>query len=390
MQSMEQVLGAVYDSNWLSRFRRNLRRWYRQNARSLPWRQSRDPYRIWISEIMLQQTTVAAVEPYFRRFLQQFPDVAALASASEDDVLRCWQGLGYYSRARNLRRAAQIVVQQYGGRFPDSPDELVQLPGIGRYTAGAIASLAFDRSAAIVEANTARVYARLMAYKGKVSSSEGQRRLWQFAEWLVPRKTPGEFNQALMELGSLVCTPQNPQCHRCPVRTCCRAAAEGRQQGIPAVSRPPETIERFEAAVAIFDNERCLMVRRQPDEWWSGLWDFPRLPLDGEAWTLSEAERPSAPGRKHSAVPAPLARLLEDGLSDKFGLIVAVKNFVTRFRYTVTRHRITLLGFRASLRGPVRLPGSQEHLWADWKDFDDLPLPTPARRLAKRLKPPVR
>ena len=383
---MEAFVKLAFDSNWLRRFRRNLRRWYRRNARPLPWRQSRDPYRIWISEIMLQQTTVAAVEPYFRRFLQRFPDVETLASASEQDVLRCWQGLGYYSRARNLRRAAQIVVQQYGGRFPDSPDVLVQLPGIGRYTAGAIASLAFDRPAAIVEANTARVYARLMAFRGSVSSAEGQRTLWQFAEWLVPRRAPGEFNQALMELGSLVCSPQAPQCHRCPVRSCCQAVTEDCQDEIPVQTRPVETVERLEAALAVFHSGKCLLVRRGSDEWWSGMWDFPRVALDRlrTEKTSWGKKRRGSPATEDSPW-ADLYPLLERESRRKFGLDVTIDLFVTRFRYTVTRHRITLLGFRGTSRGVIRAGFSQDHLWADRQELAELPLPAPARKFAGRL-----
>ncbi len=225
------------DPPWLRRFRRNLLRWYDRAGRDLPWRATRDPYAVWISEVMLQQTTVAAVKPYFERFLERFPDVAALAAADESDVLRLWEGLGYYSRGRNLHRAARVVVEQHDGRFPEDVTTLQSLPGIGRYTAGAIASFAFDVPAPIVEANTVRLYARLTGLDGDPRSTAGQRALWEFAEAIVPAKRAGAFNHALMDLGATVCTINEPRCHDCPVRSCCRAFADGRQAEIPPPKR---------------------------------------------------------------------------------------------------------------------------------------------------------
>lgn len=225
------------DANWLHRLRVALRRWHVGNGRDLPWRNCRDPYKVWISEIMLQQTTVAAVKPYFERFLKRFPNIAALAAADEADVLRLWEGLGYYSRARNLRKGAQAIVAN-GGVFPDSVEELLPLPGIGRYTAGAIVSFAFDRPAPILEANTLRLYCRLLGFRDDPRSAAGQRVLWSFAEQLVPTKSPGEFNQALMDLGATVCTPTEPHCDECPVASYCRALAEQAQSKIPA-AKPP-------------------------------------------------------------------------------------------------------------------------------------------------------
>jgi A/G-specific adenine glycosylase len=223
--------------------RARLLTWYDAHRRGLPWRAERgaraDPYRVWISEIMLQQTTVAAVVPYFERFLARFPTVGELADASEDEVLRQWEGLGYYSRARNIHKTAKLIVAERRGRFPDEVEQLIRLPGIGRYTAGAIASFAFDRPAPIVEANTLRLYCRLTGYAGDPRSAAGQRLLWEFAERVLPRRSPGRFNHALMELGATHCTPAEPDCPRCPVRSCCRAFAEGSQASIPRpASRP--------------------------------------------------------------------------------------------------------------------------------------------------------
>src|SRR6478609_967208 len=213
--------------------RRRLLSWYATHKRDLPWRRSRDPYRVWLSEIMLQQTQVATVKDYFERFTRAFPDVESLAAAEESDVLRLWEGLGYYRRARQLHAAAKKVVADFDGKFPDEAEALQQVPGIGRYTAGAIASIAFDRRAPILEANTIRLLSRLVAYRGNPHSQVGQRPLWLVAEEILPQKRVAEFNQALMELGSLICTPNEPKCAECPLATVCAAFAAGLQSEIP-------------------------------------------------------------------------------------------------------------------------------------------------------------
>ena len=205
------------DSAWLRSFRRRLLAWFDQNARVLPWRRSRDPYAVWLSEIMLQQTQVATVIGYFDRFLARFPTIEALARADEHEVLRLWEGLGYYRRARQLHRAARIIVAEHGGRFPRDPSIVRRLPGIGRYTAGAILSIAFDAREPILEANTLRLLSRLLCYDGDPRSPDGQRLLWAMAEALLPRRGSGRLNQALMELGSEVCTARSPRCEQCPV-----------------------------------------------------------------------------------------------------------------------------------------------------------------------------
>ena len=212
---------------WLRTFRGRLRSWYANKARDLPWRQTRDPYRIWVSEVMLQQTQVETVKPYFQRFLKAFPNVKRLAAAKEEEVLRLWEGLGYYRRGRQLHAAAVKIVDEHGGRFPREVPSLLALPGIGRYTAGAIASIAFDRRAPILEANTIRLHARLIGYRQDPAKSAGQKLLWEAAEDVLPRKEVARFNQALMELGSLVCTPRRPRCEQCPVSNLCAVFAAG-------------------------------------------------------------------------------------------------------------------------------------------------------------------
>src|SRR5262247_3274442 len=188
------------------KFQKNLLRWYCKNKRDLPWRRTKDPYAIWVSEIMLQQTTVATVIDYYHRFLKRFPDIHSLATAREEDVLALWSGLGYYSRARNLHQAALKIVQDHRGRFPQDPDAIRSLPGIGPYTLGAVASIAFDLPLPLVDGNVIRVYSRLLALKGSPKDTKFQKKIWKLAELLLSRRSPGDFNQALMELGATVCT----------------------------------------------------------------------------------------------------------------------------------------------------------------------------------------
>ncbi|MGH7289297.1 MAG: A/G-specific adenine glycosylase, partial [Myxococcota bacterium] len=207
--------------------------WYRRERRDLPWRRTRDPWAIWVSETMLQQTRVETVIPYYERFLERFPSVQALADAEPDELMKSWAGLGYYSRARNLKAAAHKVVEEHGGRVPDDLEALRELPGVGRYTAGALASIAFDRPAPIVDGNVARVLARLLDLDFDVKSPAGQRRLWDEAAALADGPSPGDLNQALMELGALVCTPRAPRCPLCPLREDCRGLAAGRAEALP-------------------------------------------------------------------------------------------------------------------------------------------------------------
>ncbi len=216
-----------------ARLKANLLAWYRASKRDLPWRRDSDPYRVWVSEIMLQQTTVAAVTPKYEAFLRRFPDIAALARAGEDEVLAAWAGLGYYSRARNLRRAAQAVVAEHGGVFPSSEDAVLALPGIGRYTAGAIRSIAFGEPAPLVDGNVVRVFARLFGLRGRAKDPAFIKTMWPLAERLVDRAAPGDWNQALMELGATVCAPESPACGACPVSRDCAAFAKGLQEKLP-------------------------------------------------------------------------------------------------------------------------------------------------------------
>ena len=369
------------DQNWLRRFRRNLRRWYDQHARDLPWRRTTNPFRIWISEIMLQQTTVAAVVPYFRRFLKRFPTVRKLAAASEHEVLRYWEGLGYYSRARNIHKTARLIVEANSGRFPDDVDLLVKLPGIGRYTAGAIASFAFDQRAPIVEANTLRLYSRLLGYRGEPRSNSGQRLLWDFAECILPRKASGRFNQALMELGATICTPNDPDCDRCPVRSCCTAFADGSQAEIPRPAIRPDIAEVTEASVAIWNQDAYLLCRRGDGERWAGLWDFPRCPISVDL----DAKLVTKGLRRKSTPSVRLRKQLEKEVFAMTGLRVQIDHVLTTIRHGVTRFRITLHCFRAEYRTGKLNGRDREARWVRPDQFPDYPLSVTGRRLARLL-----
>lgn len=278
----------------------------------------RDPYAIWVSEVMLQQTTVGAVLPYYARFLERFPDVASLARASEDDVLAQWTGLGYYRRARALRLGAAAVVLRHGGRVPGDVEALRTLPGIGRYTAGAIASVAFGLPAPIVDGNVKRVFARLFALPGEGAALE--RRCWPIAETLVRGLHPGDFNQAVMELGALVCTPKAPNCLACPVASHCAASCAGRQAEFPAPA-PRKTIRNRRLAAAWVERRgRVLLVRRSAGGSLRGTWDVPAVAIEGKETAATALTRASfAPGKA-------LTRVTHTILTTRFALeVVAAK-----------------------------------------------------------------
>ena len=256
-------------------FTRLLLSWYGRAGRDLPWRQTRDPYSIWISEIMLQQTTVAAVIPYYNRFLQRFPTVEALAAASLDDVITLWAGLGYYSRARNLHRTAGKIVTESGGVFPDSLDELVALPGIGRSTAGAILSIAFDQPAPILDGNVRRVLVRLFAWMDDPRGRSAEKQLWAWAEAMTPRERPHDYAQAIMDLGATVCTPREPGCGICPVQRLCRACDRNLAAELPLPRKKARIPVRRQAALVIKKNQNLMLRQRPAEGFLGGLWELP-------------------------------------------------------------------------------------------------------------------
>ena len=349
------------DSEWLRPFRRKLNAWYERHARDLPWRRSQDPYGVWVSEIMLQQTQVVTVIPYFERFMACFPTIADLAAAPEEDVLRQWEGLGYYRRARQLHKAAQQIVERHDGVFPDDPDAVAALPGIGRYTQGAILSIAFGQRRPILEANTIRLHARLLAYDGDTTSSAGQAILWAFAEQVLPRKDVGKFNQALMEIGGAVCTPKEPRCLLCPVSSICPTARQGLQASIPRPKKKTQYQALAETAVVVFKQNQVLLRRCQEGERWAGLWDFPRFE--------SKPERTDEAIRKTEEMT---------GVQCEFGETLAT------LRHGVTKYRITLTCHRAEYVGGRKKSGSDVQ-WVKLTELDDLPLSVTGRKIAKLL-----
>ncbi len=372
----DEPLFEPYDSAALTRFRRSLKAWYAQRARDLPWRNIGDAYRVWISEIMLQQTTVATVVPYFERFINRFPTIHDLASAEQDEVLRYWEGLGYYSRARNIHKTAKLLVEQSNGVFPQTTDELTALPGIGRYTAGAIMSFAFDLPGSIVEANTLRLYSRLLCFEGNPRATHGQKVLWAFAEHLLPRKNIGPFNQSLMDLGATVCTPTDPNCPECPLLPHCGAARTDRQNEIPMPATKPEITPVIEVSVAIQHENRFLLRRYPEGQRWAGLWDFVRFPL-GDAESLVPTPGLTTAGK----IPQKLISNIELSVHEATGTVVELARFLKEIRHSVTRYRISLLCFLASTKHAT--PEANKNLaWVPAEQLDDYPLSTTGRKLA--------
>jgi A/G-specific adenine glycosylase len=318
---------------------------------------------------MLQQTQVATVVRYFERFLQSFPTLSALARANEQDVLRLWAGLGYYRRARDLHRAAQVIVQEHRGQFPDDPAVLRRLPGIGRYTLGAVLSQAFDRRLPILEANSQRVLCRLFALEGDPRRQPLRSRLWDLAEWVLPARQVGDFNQALMELGALVCTAAEPQCSGCPVAALCTARQQGIQDDIPISPASPKLVEITEVAVIVRRRHQVLLVQRPENGRWSGFWEFPHGEL--------------ARGENHE--PAAIRMLVE-----MTGIRAGLGSELLTLRYSVTRHRFTLVCFEAIYeRGRFCSSFYRAAVWADPRNLQAYPLSSPQRRLARALLRPA-
>ena len=350
---------------WKSQFRRKLLDWYKRHARDLEWRRSRDPYRVWISEIMLQQTQVATVADYFPRFVAAFPDVTSLAAADEAQVLRLWEGLGYYRRARQLHKAAKIVLAEHRGQFPNDIEAVRNLPGIGRYTAGAILSIAFDARQPILEANTLRLFSRLIAYRGDPRSKSGESLLWSLAEELLPRNGSSRFNQALMELGSLVCTPRAPACQPCPVRSLCPTHRHGLQDSIPLPKPQPRIEAVREVLLVVRNRDRVLLRQRQAAERWAGLWDFPRFAID-------DADASSSDG-------------IVEQLVATTGVTARIAAPLTTLKHGVTRFRITLdCRWADCLRAPRRLPSAVR--WLRPSQLADYPLSTTGRKVADAIR----
>jgi len=343
--------------------------WYDRNRRELPWRGVRDPYAVWVSEVMLQQTQVSTVLGYYAAWMRRFPSVRALAQAREADVLHAWQGLGYYSRARRLQAGARAVVERHGGRLPADRASLLALPGIGEYSAGAIASIAFGAREPLVDGNVVRVLTRRFGLRGDPGKGPLKRRLWELAGTLVPDERPGDFNQALMELGATVCTPRAPNCKNCPWSEGCEAKRQDLVAVLPEIPpRAPPTRVRVALAV-VRDRGRVLVVETPGDApRWAGLWTFPHVEVGAKESVEAAAERAA----RHA------------------GIAVRVGERAARLEHTITRFRITIEAFEAALvpaRGvkAVKGPSGPRSAWVTLDALEERAMPAPHRKLAARL-----
>lgn len=351
----------------LKSLRRSLLAWYRANRRDLPWRRSRDPYRIWLAEIMLQQTRIAAVLPYYERFLARFPSVTLLARARESEVLKYWAGLGYYSRARNLHRAAKRIVTEHNARFPSTIESTLALPGIGTYTAAAILSIAFDVPLAALDGNVARVLARLFAIRGDLRAPKTWKRLAATSHELLPRKFPGDWNQGLMELGETICTPRTPQCGRCPLARHCKARTLGIAHRLPARRRKRAAMRIRVAAIIFLDPLGRTLLTKNPGAHdlaiFSGLWQFPAVALKSnngsakdEISSFLRDNFNSFEFAPHSLIPLPAAS------------------------HTVTYRRLALLPFLARVDELPELPACRAVPLAN---LSSLPVSSATRKIAQ-------
>jgi A/G-specific adenine glycosylase len=356
----------------LALFRKQLLAWFRQFQRDLPWRRTRDPYCVWVSEIMLQQTRVVAVIPYYQRFLKRFPNLQALAVAPEEEVLRLWSGLGYYSRARNLQKAAHKIVAEHGGEFPSRPEDVLKLPGIGNYTAAAILSIASQQEYAVLDGNVARVLARLGVIRGDLRVRQQRQKLQECADAYLDRKSPGDWNQAMMELGATLCAPKSPQCLLCPVAQFCEGRKLGIAELLPERRKKRETVEIHLAAAVFSDQNGVTLLLPPPQErstepladyvptLVSNLWHFPTIPVNGDS---------VAQLRRH------LRKLQIQKQNGSLHFIPA-----QRVRHSVTYRAVTVEPFRISVKKLPRIKGAER---VPLREVTVLPVSNLTRKVAR-------
>ncbi len=320
--------------------------WYDRYKRDLPWRRTKDPYAIFVSEMMLQQTQVKTVIPYYERFLKELPNWSALAKAKEEKVLKLWEGLGYYRRARNLQAAAQKVIADFHGHLPQTREGIVELPGVGQYSAGAVLSIAFQKPEPLVDGNVIRVFSRLFVLRGNLKVGENHKKVWDIARQLLPPKRPGDFNQALMELGATVCLPEQPQCLLCPLYAHCEGAQRGIQYELPEMAKAAKTVEVPMAALLV-DQKGKLFVRKRSEEekWLKGMWEFP-----------------SAEGRTHEE-----ARSI---LEKEFGVQSEPKPRKD-VKHQITHHKIHLSLYAAKAKKEIRINSTAK--WVTSAELEKLP-----------------
>ncbi len=343
----------------MNRIASRLLDWYRKNGRDLPWRGENNPYAVWVSEIMLQQTRVDTVIPYFEKWMRIFPSVEDLASASEQDVLNAWEGLGYYSRARNLHKTARILVTEHDGKLPQDPNALRPLPGIGRYTAGAIASIAFGLDEPVLDGNLRRVYTRLFDVSEFADSSSGEKILWGLAAEHLPKGGAGDFNQALMDLGALICLPRNPRCQLCPLLNECQSFRNGTQEERPVLKPKKDTPLHIHAAGVIINQGKVLLAQRPREGLLGGMWEFPN-------------------GR----VKDDPAEDIESVLDAEYRLRVKKGEQLGVVKHAYTHFKVTEHVFRCKL---VSKSKNGKLKWVQLKELEDYPMGKIDRQIANML-----
>jgi A/G-specific adenine glycosylase len=347
-------------------FRTDLLDWFDENKRSMPWRETDDPYRIWVAEIMLQQTRVDTVRDYYPRFLETFPTVESLAAADRDEVLKQWEGLGFYARARHLHEAAQSVVDEYDGTVPETMSAIRDLKGIGPYTAAAVLSIAYRKPHAVLDGNVTRVLSRVFAVKEDATTSSAQRHLRNLANELLATSRPGDFNQAMMELGALVCTPRTPLCDRCPLQSVCRAHEAGTEEDYP-ITPESEPVPHHDIAVGLVFDEDRLLIQRRPDEGLlGGLWEFP-------GGKQEEGESLKTACRRE--------------VREELGIDVAVDDHFYTLSHAYSHFKITLHAYRCHVEdGTPEAREGQPFKWVAVHDLDDYAFPRANRRLIEELE----
>ncbi|NNE44012.1 MAG: A/G-specific adenine glycosylase [Gemmatimonadetes bacterium] len=345
--------------------------WYRRSARRLPWRSDPTPYRVWVSELMLQQTRVETVIPYFERFLRRFPDYRSLAEATEEEVMEAWSGLGYYRRARSLHRGAQVILEEHQGEFPRQEEDVLALPGIGPYTAGAIRSIALGQPAPILDGNVIRVLTRVFGIRGDVSRAATRSRLWALAADVVREGEPGEVNQAQMELGALVCHPRAPDCDSCPLAAVCTARRDGLTAELPELPPKRATVDVARCVLLVRREGQVLLRRRLPEEISPGLWDLPG------AFPGNDGDVSTGPEEAAAQVPFPV----------RIGTPRGTLRHAVTFRKITLEVREAVPAEAAGPRvpgAPGRGPDGAELLWSGPEDADERALSSPARRILRR------
>lgn len=334
--------------------------WYHQNKRTLPWRDHPDPYAVWVSEIMLQQTRVDSVIPYFERWMAKFPTIERLASADEQDVLNLWEGLGYYSRARNLHKAAQILVEEYDAELPQDAKSLMALPGIGRYTAAAIASMAFGRDAAALDGNIRRVYARLFNVDEPLGTTQAEKTFWDLAERYLPHGDAGDYNQALMDLGSSICTPRNPACEQCSINAHCEAWQLDIQEMRPVRKTKKAVPHYIHAGAVIKDESKVLLAQRPKKGLLGGMWEFPN-------------------GRVEADPESELASLILEGYQAQ----IRVGDPLGKVDHAYTHFKITEYAFACTM---IASSPQENQRWVALSDLDVYPMGKVDREIAKKVQ----